>query len=135
MTIRKVNWQDEELDIYYKKNGYPKSVWQDNEGKPFGIYGYDSQEDADNGYDVVDVQWFATEQERDDAIFDQGYRDCNVCSESFNLYADEGLLNLEEILECSEQQQQQWQSNNPRIDLTSYFCSNCAEHTIKQIEG
>jgi len=61
----KVNWQDEELDIYYRKNGYPKSVWKDNEGKPFGIYGYDSQEDADNGYDVVDVQWFATEQERD----------------------------------------------------------------------
>ena len=135
MTIRKVNWQDEELDIYYKKNGYPKSVWQDNEGKPFGIYGYDSQEDADNGYDVVDIQWFATEQERDDAVFDQGYRDCNVCSECFNLYADEGLLNLEEILDCSEQQQQQWQSNNPRIDLTSYFCSDCAEHTIQQIEG
>ena len=136
MTIRKVNWQDEELDIYYRKNGYPKSVWQDNEGKPFGIYGYDSQEDMDNGYDVVDVQWFSTEQERDDAIFDQGYRDCNLCSKSFNLYADnEGLLNLEEILECSEQQQQQWQSNNPRIDLTSYFCSDCAEHTIQQIEG
>jgi len=66
---------------------------------------------------------------------EDGYRDCNLCGESFNLYADEGLLNLEEILECSEKQQQQWQSNNPRIDLTGYFCSNCAEHTIQQIEG
>lgn len=64
-NMLKVNWQDEELDIYYRKNGYPKSVWQDNEGKPFGIYGYASQEDMDNGYDVVDVEWFATEQERD----------------------------------------------------------------------
>ena len=72
---------------------------------------------------------------RKDERNEDGYRDCNVCSESFNLYADEGLLNLEEILECSDQQQQQWQSNNPRIDLTSYFCSNCAEHTIQQIEG
>jgi len=123
-SMLKVNWQDEELNIYYRKNGYPKSVWQDNEGKPFGIYGYDSQEDADNGYDVVDIQWFATEQERDDAVFDQGYRDCNVCSESFNFYEEYGLLDLEEILECSEKQKQKWQSNNPKIDLTSYFCSN-----------
>ena len=73
---------------------------------------------------------------RKDERNEDGYRDCNLCGHSFNLYADdEGLLNLEEILECSEQQQQQWQSNNPRIDLTSYFCSDCAEHTIKQIEG
>lgn len=73
---------------------------------------------------------------RKDERNEDGYRDCNLCGHSFNLYADdEGLLNLEEILECSEQQQQQWQSNNPRIDLTSYFCSNCAEHTIQQIEG
>jgi len=64
----KVNWQDEELDIYYRKNGYPKSVWKDNEGMPYGIYGYASQEDMDNGYDVVDVEWFATEQERDQAF-------------------------------------------------------------------
>ena len=72
---------------------------------------------------------------RQDERNEDGYRDCNVCSESFNLYADEGLLNLEEILDCSEQQQQQWQSSNPRIDLTSYFCSDCAKHTIQQIEG
>jgi hypothetical protein len=134
MAIRKVNWQDEELDIYYRKNGYQKSIWKDNEGKPFGIYGYDSQEDADNGYDVVDVQWFTTEQERDDAIFDQGYRDCNSCGITFNLYQDEGLLNLEEILECSEQQQKQWQQINPKIDLTGYFCGCCADLTIEQIE-
>ena len=51
--VIKVNWQDEELDIYYKKNGYPKSVWKDNEGLPFGI-----QSEYEN-------EWFKTEQERD----------------------------------------------------------------------
>ena len=116
MTIRKVNWQDEELDIYYKKNGYPKSVWQDNEGKPFGIYGYDSQEDADNGYDVVDVQWFATEQERDDAIFDQGYRDCNVYNEDIIREAvdivigDDGMRSAE-VIEVLRLLQQEYQND------------------------
>jgi len=86
MTIRKVNWQDEELDIYYRKNGYPKSVWQDNEGKPFGIYGYDSQEDADNGYDVVDVQWFATEQQRDQAFQEMKAEDDNPNSVGYYGY-------------------------------------------------
>jgi len=65
MHISKVNWQDEELDIYYRKNGYPKSIWQDNEGKPFGIYYY-----FDKERDPLDVEcrWFATEQERDQAL-------------------------------------------------------------------
>ena len=51
--VIKVNWQDEELDTYYKKMGYPKSVWKDNEGLPFGI-----QSEYEN-------EWFKTEQERD----------------------------------------------------------------------
>ena len=67
---------------------------------------------------------------------DNGYRDCNVCGESFNLYADdEGLLNLEEILDCTEERQHQWQKENPDIDLTGYFCINCAGDTIEDIEG
>jgi hypothetical protein len=86
MAILKVNWQDEELDIYYKKNGYPKSVWQDNEGKPFGIYSYDSQEDLDNGYDVVDVQWFTTEQERDQAFQEMKAEDDNPNSVGYYGY-------------------------------------------------
>ena len=49
----KVNWQDEELDTFYKKLDYPKRVWKDNEGKPFGI-----QSEYEN-------EWFSTEQERD----------------------------------------------------------------------
>ena len=67
--------------------------------------------------------------------FDLGYRKCNSCGITFDIYQDsEGLLNLEEILECSEQQQKQWQQRNPKIDLLGYFCGCCADLTIKQIE-
>ena len=34
----KVHWETEELDSYYRKNGYPKKVWKDNEGMSLGIY-------------------------------------------------------------------------------------------------
>ena len=75
INMLKANWQDEELDIYYRKNGYPKSVWKDNEGMPYGIYYYsDNFTDINNwkitiaetwNMDIEDVEWFATEQERD----------------------------------------------------------------------
>jgi hypothetical protein len=71
----KVNWQDEELDIIYRKQGYPEKVWKDNEGMPYGIYYYsDNFTDINNwkitiaetwNMDIEDVEWFATEQERD----------------------------------------------------------------------
>jgi hypothetical protein len=63
INMLKANWQDEELDIYYRKNGYPKSVWKDNEGMPYGIYYY-----SDDFADIQDVEWFATEQERDQSF-------------------------------------------------------------------
>ena len=66
---------------------------------------------------------------------DDGYRDCDVCGKSFNLFDGYGLLNLEEILDCTEERQHQWQKENPDIDLTSYFCGNCAGDTIEDIEG
>ena len=66
---------------------------------------------------------------------DNGYRDCNVCGKSFNLFDGYGLLDLEEILDCTEERQHQWQKENPNIDLTGYFCSNCAGDTIEDIEG
>lgn len=59
--VIKVHWQNEELDIYYKKMGYPKSIWKDNEGKPFGIYFYIDE-------DCIDCSWYATETERDNAL-------------------------------------------------------------------
>jgi len=51
MTLKKVNWYDEELDKFYDTK-------KDNDGFIYGIYGYD-------GEDVVDVQWFKSEIERD----------------------------------------------------------------------
>jgi len=68
-------------------------------------------------------------------VDDNGNRQCNSCGITFDIYQDsEGLLNLEEILECSEQQQKQWQQKNPKIDLLGYFCGRCADLTIRQIE-
>ena len=62
-NVVKVDWWSEELDIYYRKNGYPKSVWKDNEGLPYGIYYYfDRKNDP---FNVVECRWYKTEQERD----------------------------------------------------------------------
>ena len=59
-NIFKVNWWDEELDIYYRNMGHPKSVWKNNEGLPYGIYHYDNEE-----HDYCECFWYKTEQERD----------------------------------------------------------------------
>ena len=67
----KVHWETEELNIYYRKNGYPKKVWKDNEGMPFGIYLLEANvnniKDLENIFDeeVGEVLWFSTEEERD----------------------------------------------------------------------
>ena len=46
---KKVNWYEEELDRFYG---------HDNEGYVFGIYCYD-------GEDIIDVQWYKSEEERE----------------------------------------------------------------------
>ena len=56
-----VNWWEEECDVFYRNLGYPKKVWKDNEGRPFGIYGYDDRELEDH----IDTTWYKTEEERD----------------------------------------------------------------------
>ena len=48
---KKVNWYEEELDRFYGHN---------NNGYVFGIYCYD-------GEDIIDVQWYKSEEERDKA--------------------------------------------------------------------
>ena len=59
----KVHWETEELDWKYKDNGYPKKVWKDNEGMPFGIYTIEIGEDDFES--ILDAEWFRTEEERD----------------------------------------------------------------------
>jgi hypothetical protein len=51
---RPVNWFEEELDITYGN---------DNEGYVHGIYLYD-------GEDVIDVQWYKSEEERNKDLID-----------------------------------------------------------------
>ena len=48
---KKVNWYEEELDRFYGHN---------NKGYIFGIYCY-------GGEDIIDVQWYKSEEERDKA--------------------------------------------------------------------
>ena len=51
MKVKKVNWYDEELHKFYDTK-------KDNDGFIYGLYGYD-------GDDIIDVQWFKSEIERD----------------------------------------------------------------------
>lgn len=53
-SYRKVNWYDEELNKFY-------STDKDNNGLIWGIYWLDGEE-------VVDVEWFSTEQARDGEV-------------------------------------------------------------------
>jgi len=50
----KVNWYDEELDEFYDTD-------KDNKGLIWGVYYLE-------GEDVIDVEWFKTEDERERAI-------------------------------------------------------------------
>ena len=52
LKYEKVNWFDEKLDDYYG---------HENEGRIFGIYTHE-------GEDIVDVTWYKSENERDEAI-------------------------------------------------------------------
>ena len=52
--IERVNWYDEELDKFYDTD-------KDNKGLIYGVYSYD-------GENIIDVQWFKTEKEREEQI-------------------------------------------------------------------
>ena len=57
MKVKKVNWYDEELHKFYDTK-------KDNDGFIYGLYGYD-------GDDIIDVQWFKSEIERDQQASEQ----------------------------------------------------------------
>jgi len=52
--LKKVNWYEEELDKFYDTD-------KDNKGYIHGIYTYDEE-------NIIDVQWFKTEEERNKHI-------------------------------------------------------------------
>lgn len=55
-TYLKVNWYEEKLDDFYKTD-------KDNNGYVHGIYYY---EDIENNIFPESLEWFKTEQERDE---------------------------------------------------------------------
>ncbi len=59
-------------------------------------------------------------------------RQCNVCNKVDEY--ENMILDLEEILECSDQTTEQWKSKNPNIDLYDWFCYPCTEKFITEIE-
>jgi len=59
-------------------------------------------------------------------------RECNVCNKQDEY--ENMIMDLGEILECSEQRIEEWQSNNPNICLTDWFCMSCCEKVGTEIE-
>ena len=59
-------------------------------------------------------------------------RQCNVCNKVDEY--ENMILDLEEILECSDQTTEQWESKNSNIDLYDWFCYPCSKKFITKIE-
>jgi hypothetical protein len=59
-------------------------------------------------------------------------RVCNVCGTKDEY--ENMIMNIEEILECSEQRITEWQSHNPKIDLEDWFCMSCCAKLGNEIE-
>ena len=57
---------------------------------------------------------------------------CNACKK-IDEYQNM-CMDLEEILECSNERIYQWENENPNICLQDWFCSPCASKFIKEIE-
>ena len=62
------------------------------------------------------------------------YEKCEVCNEKVDLDYN-GILNLQEILECSDNRVAEWEKENPNIDLYNYFCWECTEKIGREIEN
>jgi hypothetical protein len=57
MKVKKVNWYDEQLHKFYDTK-------KDNDGFIYGLYSYD-------GDNIIDVQWFKSEIDRDKQASEQ----------------------------------------------------------------
>jgi hypothetical protein len=57
MKVKKVNWYDEQLHKFYDTK-------KDNDGFIYGLYSYD-------GDNIIDVQWFKSEIDRDQQASEQ----------------------------------------------------------------
>ena len=62
-----------------------------------------------------------------------GRKECHVCGKTFDY--DNGMLNILEILECSDERIEEWQEKNPNIMLDAWFCMDCVYKHVTQIEN
>ena len=57
---------------------------------------------------------------------------CNVCQKVDR--PGDMVMEIRDILECSQETIEQWEDKNRNIDLYDWFCSPCASKFIKEIE-
>ena len=67
------------------------------------------------------------------------FRTCENCNQNFIWDCEgtgetAGILDLREILDCSETRLIQWEKENPEIDLSAYFCWTCTSKIGDEIE-
>jgi hypothetical protein len=60
-------------------------------------------------------------------------RECEVCLKEFDLDT-EGFLNILEICEADDKVIEDYETEN-KINLQNYFCDDCTDKTLRQIEG
>ena len=57
---------------------------------------------------------------------------CNVCQKVDR--PGDMVMEIRDILECSQETIEQWEDKNRNIDLYDWFCHSCATKYIKEIE-
>ena len=57
---------------------------------------------------------------------------CELCNKQFNL--DDGFLNIAEICEGTDEAMDYFEETS-NLDLSNFWCSSCAEKTIRDIEN
>ena len=66
-------------------------------------------------------------------------RECEFCNRDFywdnGVGESHGILDLQEILECSENRIKEWEKQNSNIDLSLYFCWSCVSKVGDEIEN
>lgn len=59
-------------------------------------------------------------------------RKCNVCNKKDEY--ENMIMDIREILECSEQTITKWENKNKNICLLDWFCDSCSTKVINKIE-
>ena len=62
----------------------------------------------------------------------QEIRTCSVCNKKDKY--ENMIMDIREILECSEQRINEWYVDNTDIDLLDWFCMSCCKKVVNKIE-